>query len=196
MSTKPVNKSTTGIIALVIIVLGLALRLIPHAPNAAPVEGLALLGGAYISRRHLAFLLPLVMLYLGDLVLNNTILRGFFPSVEGIVWYSDYMITVMLSMVVIVALGIGLLRKVTALRVLGSAVLGSVVFFLITNLGVWAAGTLYPPTGTGLLECYIAAIPYFRTSLMTTVVFSSVAFFVIEYASKRSMVSVAATAEL
>ena len=42
---------------------------------------------------------------------------------------------------------------------------GSVVFYVVTNLGVWLVGDLYPRTLDGLATCYIAAIPFFRNTL-------------------------------
>ena len=53
---------------------------------------------------------------------------------------------------------------------------GSCLFFLITNLAVWASGGIYPRTMVGLMECYTAAIPFFRNSLFGDCCYSFVLF--------------------
>ena len=53
------------------------------------------------------------------------------------------------------------------------ALLGAVIFFIITNFGVWSTG-VYGYTGEGLLLCYTLAIPFFVYSLISTFIFSGV----------------------
>ena len=149
------------------IVISAALsRLIPHAPNLTPMTAVALFGGAYIADRKLAFVLPLAALLLSDTLL------GFYGPGE--------MLAVYLSTALVVALGIGLSQNRSVLRTGSAAVAGSVIFFLLTNLSVWAFGSMYPKTGAGLIECYVAALPFFRNTfagdlLYITVLFGSFA---------------------
>jgi hypothetical protein len=136
--------------ALIAMILGAALsRLIPHPPNMASVTAVALFGGAYFSDRRLAFLVPLTALFLSDLVL------GFY----------DHMEIVYASFALIVCIGLWLQKNRSALHIAGAALASSVLFFLLTNLGVWASGSLYPMTLDGLIACYVAAIPFFRNTL-------------------------------
>ena len=59
----------------------------------------------------------------------------------------------------------------------GAAALGSsVLFFVVTNFTVWAAGTMYPKTIDGLLLCYTAAIPFFHNSLAGNVFYATILF--------------------
>ena len=51
--------------------------------------------------------------------------------------------------------------------------LGAVLFFLITNLGVWASG-MYGLNITGLIQCYYLAIPFFGYTLLSTIIFSTI----------------------
>jgi hypothetical protein len=53
---------------------------------------------------------------------------------------------------------------------------GSVSFFLITNFGVWAAGAMYPRTGAGLAACFVAALPFFRETLLGDLAYSAILF--------------------
>lgn len=54
---------------------------------------------------------------------------------------------------------------------LSGAFLGACIFFIITNFGVWTSG-MYGYTTTGLLNCFILAIPFFTYSLISTLIFS------------------------
>jgi hypothetical protein len=166
----------------------------PHLPNLAPLGALALLAGAYLGRRYWAVIIPLAMLFVSDLILNNTSSRAFFPDHDGMVLFASYMPYTWLSIAAIVGVAFLLLKKVTPLRVLGSAVIASVLFYLVSNFGVWMHGTLYTKDFAGLLECYIAAIPYFRSTLMSNVVFSAVAFTAIEYVTTKLATTKAVTA--
>lgn len=137
-----------------------ASRLIPHPPNFTPVAAIALFGGACFSDKWVAFLVPLAGLFLSDLVLG---LYTIMPVVYG-------------AFALIVCLGFWLRHQRSAWRVAGAAIMGSVLFFLVTNLGVWAFGGLYSKTLAGLIECYIAAIPFFRNMLLGDLLYSALLF--------------------
>ena len=62
------------------------------------------------------------------------------------------------------------------LSIAGVTFLASVQFFIITNLGVWMMMPLYPHTTAGLLQCYLAAIPFFQYTLIGDLVFTPVLF--------------------
>lgn len=140
-----------------------AARLLPHAWNFTPVEAMALFGGAYFASRWAAFAVPLVALLLSDLVLG---FYGLMPVVYGCVALS-------------VVLGFWLRGKVSVLRVGAAGLVGAVVFFLVTNFAVWAtAGNVsdHPACSIGLVECYVAALPFFRAQLIGTAVWSLLLF--------------------
>lgn len=151
-------------------------RLIPHIPNFTPTEGVTLFGAAYLGRKYFAFLLPVLMLYITDLVLNNTINRSFFTESEGIVWFSNYMIYGMLSIAFIVLMGSGILKKITIFRVGGAALGSAVIFFIISNFGVWLHSAFYTRDIAGITQCYIAAWPFFRTTLISNLLFTALLF--------------------
>jgi hypothetical protein len=69
-----------------------------------------------------------------------------------------------------------LASKRSAVRVAAFSLAGSTLFFLITNLGVWAYDALYPRTAAGLLACYTAAIPFFQSSLVGDLIYAAVFF--------------------
>ena len=154
-----------------LVVIAIVSRIIPHLPNFTPVESIALFSGAYILRNKLAYLIPILGIYLGDLLLNNTVYRSFYPAEEGVIWISGYMIWTFVAMAGIILLGIQLKHKLSALRVIGFSLTGSILFFLVSNFGVWAGSVVYPKSMAGLIECYTLALPFFRNSLLSQITF-------------------------
>jgi hypothetical protein len=126
-----------------------ALRLVPHPPNFSPIDAMALFSGAYVGRRALAFVAPLAALLLSDLAL------GFYPG----------MLFQYLTVALIVLLGSLALSRVTVLRLAGAALASSLLFFAVSNFGVWAVSGMYPQTLAGLSACYLAAIPFFQNTV-------------------------------
>ena len=131
------------------ILLAAATRLIPHPPNFAPIMAIALFGGAQFADRKQAFLVPLLAMLLSDAVIG-------FHSQMGLVY---------LAFAVIVLIGQGLRNNRSAGRVAGTAFACSLLFFAVTNLGVWAFQAMYPKTVAGLAACYVAALPFLQNSL-------------------------------
>ncbi len=152
-------------------------RIVPHVPNFTPVEGLTLFGAAYLQRKTLAAILPILLLYLTDLVINNTVMRPYFTNQEGFVWFSNYMIYSWLSMIFIAVLGSKLLQKVTFKNLVAATLGASILFFVISNFGIWLHATsFYTKDIQGLLTCYTAALPFFSTSLVSTGLFTAILF--------------------
>src|SRR5947209_7989659 len=135
-------------------------RLIPHPPNLTSVTAVALFGGAYFADKRLAFLVPLGALFFSDLVLG----------------LYDHMEVVYSSFALIVCVGVWLQKRRTMLRVAGAALASSVLFFLLTNFGVWAFQFLYPRTLSGLVACYVAAIPFFQNTLQGDLFYTAILF--------------------
>ena len=137
-----------------------AARWLPHPPNFTPVTALALFGGATFANKRVAFFVPLLGLFLSDLVLG-------FYSITPVVYA---------AFALIVVLGRWLRRDKSVSHVAFAAIASALVLFLVTNFGLWAMGELYPKTLGGLGECYIAAIPFFRNTLVSSLVYSALLF--------------------
>jgi hypothetical protein len=137
-----------------------ALRLVPHPPNFSPIAAMALFSGAYVGRRGLAFVAPLAALLVSDAVLG---------------FYSE-MTFVYASVALIVLIGWWVSSRRTALRIGFAAVASSVLFYLITNFGVWLFSGFYPRTLSGLVACYVAAIPFFQNTLAGDLFFTGLLF--------------------
>jgi hypothetical protein len=152
---------TPRLSALILLILAAAAtRLLPHPPNLTSVTALALFGGAYFANRWLAFALPLLAMLGSDLIL------GFYPGME--VQY--------LSFAVVICIGLSLRQRRSFARITAAAVASSVVFFVLTNFGVWALQTMYPKTLAGLAACFVAAIPFFRNMLLGDLFYTAVLF--------------------
>ncbi len=137
-----------------------AARLIPHPPNLTPITAMALFGGAHFPDARLAFLVTGAALLLSDLVLG---LHNLIPVVYG-------------SLALIVGIGLTLRRRRRVLPIAGAALASSLLFFVVTNFGVWALTSLYPKTLAGLLACYAAALPFVRNTLLGDMLYTAVLF--------------------
>ena len=151
----------TRLLTLSLIIFAIAMfRLLPHPPNVSPVAAMALFGGAYFSDRRVAFLVPFIALLLSDFILglHNTMIYV----------YAGFAATVVIGFWIGKNLNLGR----TAAAVVGS----SVLFFMVTNFGAWLTSGLYPLSAEGLLQAYIAGIPFFQNSLMGNFVFTALLF--------------------
>lgn len=143
-------------------------RLLPHPPNVTPIAAMALFAGAYLTNRRLAFAFPLAAMLLSDLALGYFVYGGRSLLHSQPVVYA--------CMLCAVAIGMLISNRRSVVQV-GSAALGSSIFFyIVTNFSVWAVGNLYPHTGAGLATCYVAAIPFFRNSLIGDLAFAGLLF--------------------
>ncbi len=171
-------KNRDNIVAILIMMaVGAFARLVPHMPNFTPTEGLAIFGAAYFAKKYWAVITTVVMLYLSDLVINNTLARPFFTEQDGFIWFSPYMIFNLLAIILTVVVTKNMLRKVSTISVYGSVLVSSVLFFLVTNFGAWAEGTiLYTRDFNGLMMAYVAGRPFFYTSLISSLLFTTILF--------------------
>ncbi|OQC39171.1 MAG: hypothetical protein BWX62_01273 [Bacteroidetes bacterium ADurb.Bin037] len=165
-----------------LILLAAFSRLIPHPSNFAPIGAMALFGAAYFTQRYLAFLIPIVSMWLSDLVLNNVVYGRYF---DRFVWGYDGCYWTYGAFILIGLVGFVLLKKVKPQRLIVASLSASVLFFLISNFGVWASGTMYPKSLSGLITCYAAGIPFFKNTLLGDLVYCSVMFGAFEFAQYK-----------
>lgn len=138
---------------LILVLLAIFSRLIPHTANITAVGASALIAGAYLRPLWLALVLPIGALFLSDLIL------GFYPGVVFV--YGAWFMVALLSSAILGGICAGPLGSLNKWVVRGAvSLLGTGVFFIVSNFGVWLAGQLYPQTLSGLAECYLMAIPF------------------------------------
>jgi len=154
-----------------IIVLAVLARFLPHAWNFSPVYGALLFGGARLNKRE-SIWFPALILGMSDVILTDFVYH------LHLGWREIFQVVAFAS----ISVAGWLLREHIGLRRFVSAnVLGATAFYLISNFGVWVGWRTYPLTWSGLLQCYIAAIPYFGRTLGSTIIFSAVLFGAYEY---------------
>jgi hypothetical protein len=157
-----------------IILIAALSRLLPHPPNVVPIAAMALAGGLYFERKF-ALLIPMLALFLSDCLI------GFHATVPFV--YGGFLVTGLIGMWLQSHKKIGFIA--------GGTLLSSVLFFIVTNFGVWltGGGWYYPRTLGGLAECYTLAIPFFRNSLIGDIGYTAVllgVFELMEYVLRSS----------
>ena len=121
---------------------------------------MALFGGAYFSDRRVAFIVPFLALLLSDVLIG----------------LHDTMVYVYAGFALTVVIGVWIGQKLNISRIAIAVLVASGLFFVITNFGAWVTSGLYPMTAEGLLQAYIAAIPFFQNSLLGNLVFTALLF--------------------
>jgi hypothetical protein len=168
MKTQAVLKHLGTIIYVIILIGTFALlRIVPHPPNVAPITGIALLSGAKLfglSR----FALPLSVMLVSDIFLG----------------FHDTIVFVYGSFILITLMGSLFLRKKDSfLNIAGTALLSSLLFYLVTNFGVWFSTDMYPKTLDGLIQSYIMGLPFFKNTIIGDCLYA----FGVFYAYKASL---------
>ncbi|MFA5749828.1 MAG: DUF6580 family putative transport protein [Candidatus Shapirobacteria bacterium] len=142
-----------------IILLAVIIRLVPHPPNMAPIAAMALFGGAYFSKKY-ALIVPIIVLFVSDLFL------GFHNTIPFV--YGSFLLTGII--------GLWLKNHKNFKYLVVGTLLSSVLFFLITNFGVWMMGTMYIKNFNGLMQSYIMAIPFFRNTIVGDLLYTGLFF--------------------
>ncbi len=166
------DKNNKGSILAIIAIIFVAIssRFLPHPPNFTALGAVGLFGGYYFTRKYMAFLIPLGAFWLSDLFLNNVVFSQYY---EGFVWMSN--IWSYIGLACVIGIGMFIVKKIEVDKLLGASLLGSMVFFLLSNFGVWLSG-LYTFDATGFVACYTAALPFFWNTILGDMVFTAMLF--------------------
>jgi hypothetical protein len=161
--TQPERNASLRLVTLllVLLALGVAGRLLPHPPNVAPIAALALFGGFAFQRG------PALALAGGALLVSDAVI-GFYAPI--------LMASVYLGLLFPVVFRAWLRQHLSVLRIGTAAVAGSLVFFVTSNLAVWAFSGWYPRTLDGLAACFLAALPFFQYTLLGDLLWAGVLF--------------------
>ena len=158
-----------------ILILAFA-RLIPHPWNFTPVIAVAILSGYFFKNIYLSFSILLISMLIADVFL------GFYEN----------MIFVYISLLLIAFVFFKISKKINFKNLFIYSFAGSLIFFVISNFGVWILGSPgvdnlpYDKNLNGLIECYILAIPFFGHTFISTVIFSYPAMFIYRSLAARS----------
>ncbi len=155
-------KNKTLILSL--ISLAVLSRLFPHPPNFTPLVAVGMFGMAYFGSKTWSFLIPLLALYISNLILDNTLYAKYY---QGFTWFDNQSIWIYGALICTSILSYFSFKgNLSNQRIATTSILSSVLFFVISNLGVWASSGMYPPTFEGFVYCYLMAIPFLGYSLL------------------------------
>ncbi len=162
--------------ALIWLLIGIIGRCVIHIPDVTPLTTLCLFSSTVFSKRQSCLML-LLILVLSDLCLHYLLPIPAFGS-WTIFTYSGWFMT----------LGLGFLfsKNRTEFSWIYYTVFASFLFWLWTNFGTWITTTLYPHTLQGFCECYIAALPFLRNSVIGSVVWSAGVYIVVSVSGRVS----------
>lgn len=156
------NKKTILNITLIVLAISLAgaSRFISDIPNFTPMLSIALFSGFMFRNKFLAYLIPLAAQLLSDIYFG---------------FHSD-MIAVYLSFAIIIAIGQLKQEKYSFGKSILWSVIGSVLFFVITNFSVWLTADFYSKDLSGLINSFTLAIPFYKNTLLSAIIYSVILF--------------------
>ncbi len=167
-------------VVLAVVSVGMLTRLFGLPSNVSPMLAVILFGAAYFSRKSWSIALPIALYFLVDLYLNNVVYAQYFDGFQIIGSTGVY-----IAIIAIVGLAIFMLRKVSIASVFISSLAAAVVFFLVTNFHSMLTMPEYTKDLSGLMNSYTAGIPFFRATLVSTLIYSTVLFTSAELFLKR-----------
>ncbi len=174
------------IIAVLLILAAAVSRVMMYPDNFSPMIGMAIFAGAVIKDKRLAFALPLFSMFLSDLMFEVFNIAPGFWGWGQLAGYGIF------GLVTVIAFG---MKKLNPLYIAGYSIMSSVIFFLLSNASFFIFDNpvyhTYPQSFNGFVDCYLQALPFFRTSLFADLVYSGVlfgAYFLAQqYAVKKSV---------
>ena len=150
-------------------------RLMPHPPNFTPIIAVAIMSSYFFKNIYLSFATLLVSMLLADAFI------GFYSN----------MLFVYLSLLLIVFIFHKISEKMNFKNLFICGFIGSLIFFIISNFGVWFLGSPgvlnvpYEKNLNGLVECYMLAIPFFGNTFLSTLIFSYPTIFIYKSFNKH-----------
>ncbi len=162
--------SNLKFLPLTLILILVISRLIPHPPNFTPIITIAIMSGYLFKDNYFSIFILVVSMLIGDFFI------GFY----------DNMLFVYLPLILITVIFSKIKMKINYRNLFLYGFIGSLIFFVISNFGVWLIGDLYTKNIGGLIECYFMAIPFFKNTIISTLLFSYIAFFSNNYLGELS----------
>lgn len=177
METTKLNNNfwlITGLILAAVI-----FRIIPHPFNITPMIAVALFAGAKFQDKKWAILIPVVSLFISDAILSYT---NHYELLHSTIFFTYG------SILLIIFLG-GLLNsgKLNIGKTIGLSLVSSLIFFIVSNFGVWLFGNLYTLDISGLTKCFVLAIPFNKFSWLGDLFFVFALFGIYEIVANKKL---------
>ena len=128
-------------------------RIIPHPPNFSPIIAFSIVSPIIFKDKYLAILITILSLFISDIILG-------FHAYQFIIY------------ITIISISFFTPLKKRYLNLFFYAIAGSVWFFISTNFAVWLIWDYYPKSLEGLIYCYTMGIPFFKNTLLSTIIFT------------------------
>lgn len=155
--------------SVLLVLIAVASRLVSHQWNFTAMGAVAVIAGFLITSRPLALATVLCSLLISDAVLG----------------FHNTMIAVYLGYALMALVGIFMASNKFS-RIVAASFIGSVTFFVVSNLGVWFEGQLYPQTFSGLITCFEMAVPFFRNEMISTMILAPVLYYTFNFVAKTA----------
>lgn len=146
------------LVPLFFILFGVLARFLPHPANFAPIAAIAIFSARYLPKKY-AFILPISIMLISDLFFG-------FYGVEMLFVYGSFVLASLISL-------LNKNQKISSFIPFAS-ISSSILFFFVTNFGVWLTTTMYSKNLAGLQSCFIAAIPFFRNTLLSDFFYTTI----------------------
>ena len=138
-------------------------RLIPHPPNFTPIISAAILSSFFFKNVNLSISVILISMFVSDLLIG----------------FHNYIFFTYIPLVVIAIIFKEKILKYN--NILVYSVTGAIIFYLISNFGVWFLGKTYDKNIYGLISCYIAGLPFLKNSLISTIFYTYLTFSIFKF---------------
>ena len=146
MSTKLEFQNKKNLQSFFFIFLFLTIsRLIPHEPNFTPILSISILGFLFSTILSVKVLIVLGSMFFSDLIIG----------------VHDFIIYVYFSLILLIIIS-------NSKNYIYMIFLGPLIFFIVTNFGVWLSSSYYTKNIEGLIECFYMAIPFFKNTILST----------------------------
>lgn len=185
------NKQNTFtlIIAIVLIVLAALSRVLMYPDNFSPIIGMAIFAGAVVKDRRLAFALPILAMFLSD------VLFEVFNVAPGFWGWGQLVGYAILALITVVAFS---MKKINVLTVAGYSIGASLLFFLLSNSAFFIFDNpiynLYPQNFTGYIASLVGGLPFLKTGILADLVYSAILFgtyYLVQYYALKKVKAVA-----
>lgn len=153
------NKTLTFLLSNLLIILAITTRFLPHPPNFTAVLSVGIFAGYLFKNKAIGYIIPIIAMIASDLIIG----------MHNTLW------AVYLSIIIAGIIGSKINQSNNG-KIALSSFSSALVFFILTNFAVWIAGILYPFNISGLMSCYISAIPFFGYTLLSTIIYSFILF--------------------
>lgn len=159
------NKTSVFWVILLLIIATLC-RFVPGVDNFTPFGAIMLFGGAMSNKFRSLAIVAFITLFATDLYFNNYV----YPS-ENWTWFYKGAWVVYSTYALVFLIG-RYVRPKLGLQLGLTSIASSIVFFIITNIGVWYSSGWYTVDSSGFVLCFVKALPFFKNSLISDLMFS------------------------